>query len=222
MLAISKRRNVKLGYSNGDNVQSDRASVEEEVLSFVKARKSSTVLELYESLRMKNHDLTEADVTNAVWRLAEDGTVNIEDFQPRIRPLSASIRSWERNLWFYATMFVTLATAAIVYGVPADSPLAPLRWILGTLFVVFMPGYAVTQALFIEPAKLDLGERVAISIGLSLAIVSFIGYLLNSTRRGITIDGIVVSLSAIAILFALVGLLRQSSLTMRGRETTIG
>ena len=55
------------------------------------------------------------------------------------------------------------------------------RYLLGSLFVLFLPGYTFIKALF--PAKqLDSIERTALSIGMSLALVPMIGLLLNYTH----------------------------------------
>ena len=59
------------------------------------------------------------------------------------------------------------------------------RNILGLPLVLFLPGYALIAALF--PAKSDLDgiERVALSFGLSIAVVPLIGLGLNYTPWGI-------------------------------------
>ena len=64
----------------------------------------------------------------------------------------------------------------------------PLRVILGLPFLLFIPGYLLILVLF--PAKkriqgIDLIERLALSIGLSIAIVPLIGLGLNYSPWGI-------------------------------------
>lgn len=64
----------------------------------------------------------------------------------------------------------------------------PLRIVLGLPFIVFIPGHILVSALF--PTKktergLDVVERVALGIGLSLVIVALIGIGLNYTPIGI-------------------------------------
>jgi uncharacterized membrane protein len=60
-----------------------------------------------------------------------------------------------------------------------------LRTCLGVFLVLFLPGYALTGALF--PAKNDLEgiERAAISFGLSIAIAPILGLGLNYSTWGI-------------------------------------
>jgi uncharacterized membrane protein len=51
--------------------------------------------------------------------------------------------------------------------------------------VLFFPGYVFITALFPEKKELDNLERLALSLGLSIAIVPLIGLLLNYTPWGI-------------------------------------
>lgn len=70
-----------------------------------------------------------------------------------------------------------------------------LRIFLGLCLVLFSPGYALLSALF--PRKGDLGglERIALSFGLSIAVVALIGLILNYTPWGIGLYPIIISLT---------------------------
>ena len=78
-----------------------------------------------------------------------------------------------------------------------------LQFILGTAFFFFIPGYFLTITLF----KKDIinFEKIALSIGLSLAINIFIGLLLAFnkifTSRNLWICIITISLILLIILF---------------------
>lgn len=90
-----------------------------------------------------------------------------------------------------ACVVLALVLVALVFLVP-DS-LA--RQVLGLVFVLFLPGYAATAALFPESDQIDGIERVALSFGLSIAIVPLIGLALNFTPFGIRLDPILASVS---------------------------
>ena len=53
-----------------------------------------------------------------------------------------------------------------------------LSAILGTVLVVFIPGYAVTLAIF-KKDEIDLIERIALSFALSIALVPLLLFYLN-------------------------------------------
>ncbi|MGB3943467.1 MAG: DUF1616 domain-containing protein, partial [Methanothrix sp.] len=56
---------------------------------------------------------------------------------------------------------------------------------VGLVMVLFLPGYALIAALFPRDDDLDGIERVALSFGLSIAVVPLIGLGLNYTPWGI-------------------------------------
>ena len=69
-----------------------------------------------------------------------------------------------------------------------------LRIILGLPFVLFFPGYTLISALFHRKGLLSSIERVALSFGLSIAVVPLIGLILNYTWD-ITLYSILTSVS---------------------------
>ncbi len=102
--------------------------------------------------------------------------------------------------------------AADVQGLP--NPLAIIRLILGLIYGLFIPGYALQLALFPRTVDLDNIERLALSFALSGAIVPTIFLLLNWLPWGITLWPIVISLSIfilVCMLFAIVQRLRLST-----------
>jgi uncharacterized membrane protein len=128
-------------------------------------------------------------------------------------PFKFHLEVRERPYDLVACMLLALVLIALVAFLP-DS-LA--RQILGLIFVLFLPGYAATAALFPENEQIDAIERVALSFGLSIAIVPLIGLALNFTPFGIRLDPILASVSAFIIMAALVGWYRRMRLPMDER-----
>ncbi|ABD40174.1 Protein of unknown function DUF1616 [Methanospirillum hungatei JF-1] len=79
-----------------------------------------------------------------------------------------------------------------------------IRVLLALPLVLFIPGYALIAALFPTDEDLDLIERIALSFGLSIAVVPLIGLGLNYTPWGIRLDPIVISLSLFTIIMVLI------------------
>ena len=96
----------------------------------------------------------------------------------------------------------------------------PLRVVFGLPLVLFVPGYALIAALFPEAGTADAGptrdgtdgtaaalsdrgidgiERVALSFGLSIAVVPLLGLVLNFTPWGIRLVPIMVAVSGVTI-----------------------
>lgn len=76
---------------------------------------------------------------------------------------------------------MALAIVAMI-AVIVEQPL--LRLLAGALLVLWLPGYALTAALFAE-GKLSLPLRLLLNLGLSLAVTGVGGFVLNLTPWGL-------------------------------------
>ncbi|MFP4642388.1 MAG: DUF1616 domain-containing protein [Dehalococcoidia bacterium] len=93
----------------------------------------------------------------------------------------------------------------------------PARIVLGILFVLFFPGYMLIAALFPRKESLDGIERVALSFGLSIAVVPLIGLVLNYTPWGIRLEPILISVLIFILVMGGVAVYRRYSLPVQER-----
>ncbi|QSZ67612.1 DUF1616 domain-containing protein [Methanofollis aquaemaris] len=91
----------------------------------------------------------------------------------------------------------TLATIPAIYLPLTHGTF--IQVIFGLPMVLFIPGYALIAALFPEKDDIDGIERVALSFGLSIAVVPLIGLALNYTPWGIRLEPILISLIAFTL-----------------------
>jgi hypothetical protein len=147
--------------------------------------------------------------TRALYSLIEAKKVSLSDpFPPR--NIFGYLRS-PYSLWFWCAMGTLALTFASIYLLPSSTPLVYVRYVFGSVAVLFLPGYTLIEALYPKKEDLDNLERLALSIGLSLALVPLVGLLLNYTPWGIRLDPIVVSLSILDVCLALTGAYRKES-----------
>ncbi len=111
-----------------------------------------------------------------------------------------------RNLDLFGIVAWALATVAVVLLVPS---LGPVRVALGLPFVLFFPGYALVAALFSRKDDLDPIERIALSVGLSIAVVPLIGLGLNYSPWGIRLGPILAFVTLFIVLAAAVAVYRR-------------
>ena len=116
-----------------------------------------------------------------------------------------------------AVAAVTAATLLCVYVPVLNESI--LRILLGVAMVLFVPGYALIAALFPAKGDLDGIERVALSFGLSIAVVPLIGLALNYTPWGIRLDPILASLTLFTLAMTLVAWYRRLLLPAGDRFT---
>jgi uncharacterized membrane protein len=128
-------------------------------------------------------------------------------------------------------LYLVVTNAVIFLPVVRETP---VRVVFGLPFVLFVPGYAFIAALFPEDGSgpsepggegqdtperggIDGIERVALSFGLSIAIVPLIGLALNFTPFGIRLVPIVVSLTLFTVASTVVAATRRRSLPAEER-----
>ncbi len=101
-----------------------------------------------------------------------------------------------------------------------------LQLALAFIIVLVVPGFAASLALFPRLNQIDITERLAISIGLSITIVIAIGMLLSygvaitGYGGGITIYSLSASIALITLLCLIIWALRATSLAIIARRQT--
>lgn len=93
----------------------------------------------------------------------------------------------------------------------------PVRIPLGLVMVLFPPGYTLIATLFPRKEDLDGIERVALSFGLSIAVVPLIGLGLNFTPWGIRLVPVVITLCLFTVLMSVAAHVRRSAIVQEDR-----
>src|SRR3972149_6863129 len=118
-----------------------------------------------------------------------------------------------RDLDVLLIVACSLVLAAIILAVPSAKA---ARIVLGLPFVLLFPGYTLVAALFPRKDDLDAIERVALSLGLSIAVVPLIGLALNYSPGGIRINPILVFVTLFIVLAAAAAFVRRRMLPRDG------
>jgi uncharacterized membrane protein len=161
--------------------------------------------------------IPETKIIEHIIRLQSQGKITLKPLPtPPPQKLSIYLKTKEAY-WYWITLILAATTTITTFTIPENAyPIVYIRYLLGTVFVVWLPGYSFIKALFpTEPPfktsakSLDSIERLALSIGMSLALVPIIGLLLNYTPWGIRLTPIVLSLLVLTTIFATVGIIRE-------------
>ena len=123
----------------------------------------------------------------------------------------------EKAAWYWTTITVAIATLIAAFVIPENAyPIVYIRYVLSSIFVLWLPGYTFIKALYPTKVQIktpseipDTIERVALSSGMSLALVLIVGLLLNYTPWGIRLTPIVLSLLSLTTIFATVAIIRE-------------
>ena len=109
-------------------------------------------------------------------------------------------------------VLVNILSASLI-TVIAFFPDSPARIILGLPFILFFSGYVLICALFPRKEDLDIIERLALSMGLSIAVTSLMGLVLNYTPFGIRLYPVTFSLFLFMLLMSAVAMYRRRTIS---------
>jgi len=188
--------------------------VDQYIIQIVKEEKPENVEQLVK-LTQNKFPLPKQEILNRILSLEKNGKIRLK---PRETPetLKHYLRSSQAS-WYWITVILALSTALLTFIIPENAfPVVYVRYVLGSIFVLWLPGYAFIKALFptklpIQTSSQDLDkiERIALSIGMSLALVPITGLLLNYTPWGIRLTPITLSLLTLTTTFATAAIIRE-------------
>jgi uncharacterized membrane protein len=209
---------------------SNDADLSNNILELVKKTPNTTVREIIEQVEQEL-EIPQEIVVEHIIQLENNGRLKLSSpIKQMSKNFSSFIFSVEAT-WFWLMIMMSIFTTISVFWINEKNvPYIYIRNILGTIFVLFIPGYTLIKTLF--PRKeIDNTERMALSIGMSLILIPLVGLILNYTPWGIRLIPVTLSISTLTILLSILGIIREYNLitdtwvtiyeTPRGREDTI-
>ena len=198
------------------NIEPKSPTLDERIIDIVKTRNPATIEELI--ILVQHQDpLPKQKIMRHILDLQSEGKLKLVE-KPSPPPSTITGYFLSRQAyWYWITLVLTSTTLISVLAIPENAfPTVYVRYILGSIFVLWLPGYSFIKALFpsrvpipTRSNELDSIERIALSIGMSLALVPITGLLLNYTPWGITQVPITLSLLALTVTFATIAILRE-------------
>jgi len=189
-------------------------SIQKIIIQIVKERNPQNVSELA-ALTSEKTQLSNKKIIDQILRLESEGKITLaKPPKADITKLRVFLRT-EDAYWYWISMILEVITVLVVLLIPENSyPLAYTRYLLGMIFILWLPGYSFTKALFptgppitSSTKNLEMLERIALSIGLSLAIVPVVGLFLNYTSWGVRLIPLLIGLLGLTTIFATVGIM---------------
>jgi hypothetical protein len=199
--------------------------LDQQIIHTVQTAKPENVQQLVDQIQTQTSK-PKQEILNRIIQLQQQEKIHIKPQQTPIPEKFTGYLGSNHAFWYWITMALTIATVIVVFTVSETAflPLVYIRYVLGTIFIIWLPGYAFIKALFpqhlpfakglahtLETSEksIDTIETIALSIGMSLALVPIVGLLLNYTSWGIRLTPIVLSLLALTTIFATAALIRE-------------
>lgn len=174
------------------NLEDDLKRVYDIVRQFSGRDLDWVVSKTSEKLKIEKHD-----AARWIYRLRENGLIEFIDPNPPRNLIRYFFSTY--CTWFWLITSAVSLIFLMIYALPSSPPYIYLRYIFGSIFVLYLPGSSLIELLYPKQGELSQLERLALSIGLSLALVPLVGLILNYTPWGIRLDPVFASLSLLTI-----------------------
>ena len=180
------------------------------IVQVVETKQPSNVKELIELVRKQSTGSTDTEIAAEIRNLQQRQLITLETpMVPSPKKLHGLLMS-RRTAWLWATLTLAVLTFASVMLIPAtETPLSYIRYLFGFIFVVFLPGYCLTETIFQKKDALDIIERITLSVGLSFAVTALVGLFLSFTPIGLTLATAISTLGLLVIILALIAFGRK-------------
>jgi len=189
--------------------QTTDSLIKDYIVTVVKTQKPETATQLVKTVQRK-YPLKQQEIMDLLAQLENEGRIHFTKKEPYTRLTLREYTLSSKAAWFWVTIAVAAATSIAALTIPEDAfPLVYVRYVLGTVFILLLPGYSLVKALFPTKKEMDSIERASLSMGLSLALVPIVGLILNYTPWGIRLTPITLSLLALTTAFATAALVRE-------------
>lgn len=183
-------------------------SLNELLIKFVREQKPETVGLLVEMIQGQ-HPFSREEIMEHVLLLQKEGKLSLKETEKAFPSSFLSFILSDRSAWFWVVAVLSFSTIVAVATVPENAfPLVYARYILGVVYVLFLPGYCFSRAFSMQRELEYLGQ-IVLSLGLSIVFVFVLGLLLNYSPWGITLNPIVISLLILTLLFSIIALFRE-------------
>ena len=201
------------------------SGIDDYILRVTETEEPETVRDLIILLK-KRLGLSEKQIIDRILSLQDSGRLSLEDAgTSQDKPYLSSSRA----TWYWATMALGLATVASVITIPEnDYPRVLMRYLLGSVFIMFLPGYSVLRSIFPEHMtvsgkgrEVEVAERIVLAIVMSMALVPVVGLLLNYTPFGLSTNSITMSLLTLTLTFATAGAILEQRRETKGHSPAI-
>jgi len=207
------------------NQNSTEDTLAKTIIQLIEDKKPRNIQQLVDLAKEKT-SIPKQEIIEHVLRLQSQGKITLKELPTRPpQKLDTYLKTKEAH-WYWITIILVISTTLTVFTIPENAyPLVYIRYVFGTIFVLWLPGYSFIKALFpVEvPIKtssesLDLIERAALSLGMSLALVPITGLLLNYTPWGIRTTPVTLSLLALTTIFATAAIIREHQAKLKGNQ----
>jgi hypothetical protein len=197
------------------------------IIQTIKEKKPRSLAQLIDFIKQKL-PVSEETILKVILKLESQGKITLDNPPFSISANLSTYIKTPQATWYWVIIALAIIIVNTFFLVPENSyPLSYLRYAFAIAFIFYLPGYTCLKALFPvmvsnKSTSENMGsiERVALSLGLSLALTPFAGLILNYTPFGIRLVPITISLLTLTIVFATIGVFREFKIKTTAANST--
>jgi uncharacterized membrane protein len=203
----------------------DKTSIKDAILNGLTKESFHDSKQLIEYVQNKSSYNIE-EIMSVLIMLENEGKIHFEPHENKTASYIAFIFT-RQAAWYWMVVTFTILTVTTVLLFPSNLFMVEnVRIIFGGVFLAFMPGYTLIRLLFPiahvanpDVKGLDVFERFALSLGLSLVLAPMAGLVLNYTPWGIALIPITLILTMLTLFFATAATNREYRITNSSRSS---
>jgi hypothetical protein len=175
----------------------------------IKEKRPATIADLA-NLVVTENALDEDELVEAIEAMAEDGSLRLAKPLYELESILDFLLTPTLSAWFWLAMGLTAFSTTSIFIAPTLFPLVVVRWVFGSILVLYLPGYAFVEFLFPVQEQMGQIERFAFSVTLSLCLDIIAGLVINYIPGAeLRLGSIVACLAAITVLFTIAAMARK-------------
>lgn len=180
-----------------------QSTLDDLAIACIRQARQVDAQQLYLKLKEARPELRLEDFADLTERIRAKGLVIVDD-SVSLRSFGTYLLHWELSGWFYFNAALVALVLVSLYVGAATL----VRWVSGSILLMILPGFTLVQLLLPYGKKHDSLTLFALSVGLSLAVDSFIGLLIALTV-GLTMDSTMFTIAVFVISVGLLAMFRQ-------------
>ena len=129
-------------------------TIDQHITQIVNERNPETVEQLIELIQSK-HPMPRQKILDTIIKLQNQGKITLEQPETQFNLTITKYIVSPKAYWYWTVIALSLATTILVFTIPENAyPIVYARHILGSIFVLWLPGYTFIKALF--PTKVPI------------------------------------------------------------------
>ena len=149
------------------------------------------------------------DLVIIIKRMAHEGSIKLARPDYSHETLIDYFLTPTLSDWFWVSCLITVLTVLFLRFAPNLSSLVILRWALGSIFVLYLPGYALMRFLLPNRSEMDATEKYTLNVVASFTVTALLGVFLEFAEVGLTLLSVTTSVAVFALFFITVAAIRD-------------